>query len=119
MKMELRKTKAGTGMSRFLSWYGNRKRKAMANDATLSFRQFLVKIGLLFVFILVDSDFLSLGHSDLPPDLDGFLHSLGGRWIDFGSRGEISSRKDPNSANFHPKLQQNFRRKNLVLLSQI
>ena len=30
----------------------------MTNDATLSFRQFLVKIGLLFMFILVDLIFL-------------------------------------------------------------
>jgi hypothetical protein len=69
-----RKTKADTGVTRFLSWYGNRKRKAMANDATLSFRQFLVKIGLLFVFILVDLIFFpSLVQIFLPISIDFFI----------------------------------------------
>jgi hypothetical protein len=69
-----RKTKVGTGASRFLSWYGNRKRKAMTNDATLSFRQFLVKIGLLFVFILMDLIFFpSLIQIFLPISMAFFI----------------------------------------------
>jgi hypothetical protein len=49
-----RRAKTRNGVAGFFDWYGNRKRKAMTNDATLSFRQFLAKIGLLFMFILVD-----------------------------------------------------------------
>jgi hypothetical protein len=48
------RAKRRNGVAGFFDWYGSRKRKAMTNDAALSFRQFLVKIGLLFMFILVD-----------------------------------------------------------------
>lgn len=38
----------------FLHWYGARKRRGMQSDARLSFGKYLVKIGLVFAFILVD-----------------------------------------------------------------
>ncbi len=106
-------------MSRFLSWYGNRKRKAMANDATLSFRQFLVKIGLLFVFILVDLIFFpSVIQIFLQISMDFFIAwAVGGLILVLAEKYLLE--KNPDSANFHPKLQQNFRRKNLALISQI
>lgn len=48
------KSKTGIGPSRFLTWYGNRRRKGMLDDSRLTFSQYLVKIGMIFVFLLVD-----------------------------------------------------------------
>jgi hypothetical protein len=49
-----RKSRSAIRASRFFVWYGNRRRRGMLDDARLSLREFLAKIGLIFAFMLLD-----------------------------------------------------------------
>jgi hypothetical protein len=47
-------SRSDVGVLHFLNWYGTRKRRGMQSDARLSLGNYLVKIGLIFAFILID-----------------------------------------------------------------
>jgi len=74
-----RKSRSAIGASRFFVWYGNRRRRGMLDDARLSLGDYLVKIGLIFVFMLLDLIFFpSVVQIFIPISADFYVAWLAG-----------------------------------------